>query len=1239
MYIGFFSIKINFIPLKFTLPSGLAGMMILLLFTGYKARGQQQTNFTPLNFIENKGQWDPQVLYKSDVGTADIYLRKTGFTFMLYSKEDMHDLYEYMHGHGAATDSSASAVIVGKNSASAGKSVNNPAVSSGEKPPPRPGRLPDVRGHAYKVDFIGANPSPEIIPEKQQEAISNYFIGNDRTKWASNVKSYQGLVYKSIYPGIDAHVYSDASQLKYDIIVAAGANPDKIQLSYEGAAGMEIKKGQLLVHTSVGDVLEQLPYAYQYVNNQRVPVKVSYRLNGNKVGFKISGEYNQAYPLVIDPVYVFSTVSGSRADNWGFTATYDDAGNFYGGGIVFNNGYPVTTGAFKTAFNGGAFDIAISKFNPNGTKLIYATYLGGDGQEQPHSLFVDQQGNLVISGRTTSGNYPYDKIEGTNRGGWDIVVTKLNATGTGLIGSLIIAGSGDDGVNMRENRAGGDWVLLRNYGDDARSEVVIDDAGYIYVASCTRSSDFPVTAGVFQGTFGGSQDGVVMKINPMCRGLVWASYLGGSAEDAAYVIALNKLNTLYVAGGTASGNFPVTPGVIYPAYRGGVCDGFIAHITNDGTKILQSTFLGSDDPSADQVYGIQLDKNGYIYAMGTTEGTWPIKLLNPGDYNDNSLQYIVKLQPDLSAFVYSTTFGKRRQIAGTPSISPTAFLVDRCENVYVSGWGGGINNSLHYPNSGTFGLPEKNAIQSTTDGMDFYFFVLQRDAASQLFGSWFGGNGLYEHVDGGTSRFDRNGVIYQGICAWCNVSQNGAKPRYPTTPGAYSSTPPPGCNYGALKIAFNLDGVKAGIKTLNRRVNYCAPKEITFVDTTRLSAERWEWHFGDGSPVVIGTDTVKHTFQNVGSYTIMLVKVDRASCNGADTAYIDIKLGDNEAKFDFDAQRQQPCQDLAYLFTSNATPAGHFGDSSFIFDLGDGSKPEYVGPSKFPYAHKFSAPGIYNVSLTLVDTNFCNAPETITKPLRVAVNVTAQFTMPDTVCLGTELKLDNGTLGGDSFLWTFEDDGSTSSDPYPTHKFNTAGLWNVKLLALDENTCNKKDSITKKVLVAPPPTADFDFTPAKATENTPVTFTNLSQGGATRALWNFGDGDTTSIWNPVHQYLRTGTYNVCLTSSNPEGCTETTCKQVSAIVVPLFDVPSAFSPNNDGVNDVFYVKAFGATKFNLKIFNRWGQLVFESSDPRIGWDGRYKGELQPIDAYAYVVSLEFTDGTKGSKTGNVTLLR
>lgn len=1227
--------------MKFTFPTGLIGWMICLLVPGLTAQAQQQyVNYSPLNFIQNKGQWNKDVIYKSELDGASVFLKKTGFTFLVYNKEDMIALDDAIHGHPNPADT----ILSPRGSTVA---VNTAGTPGGQQPPPRPGRFPDVRGHAYNVNFLNAKENVDIIPEKEQEAKSSYFIGNDPSKWASDVKTFQGVNYNGIYSGIDAHVYSDASQLKYDLIIHPGANPNDIQLEYVGTTGLELKKGQLYVHTSVGDVIEQLPFAYQYINNQRVSVKVAYRLTGNKIGFKVSGEYNAAYPLVIDPVYVFSTVSGSRSDNWGFTATYDDAGNFYGGGIVFGSGYPVTPGVVGSVFhgpadNGTSFDIGISKFNPNGNRLIYATYVGGNGLDQPHSLFVDPQGNLVISGRTNSADYPTTNKKG-NGGGWDIAITKLNANATAIIGSLVIGGAADDGVNIRADRFQGPSVLLRNYGDDARSEVVIDDAGYIYVASCTRSTDFPVTSGVFQPNNAGSQDGVVMKINPMCGDIIWASYLGGTKEDAAYVLALNGMNTLYVAGGTASNDFPVKGAApLYPNYRNGVCDGFIAHISNDGKTMLQSTYLGSDNASADQVYGIQLDKNGFVYAMGTTEGAWPIKLLAPGNYNDNGLQFICKLQPDLSAFVYSTTFGRSRTVITAPNISPTAFLVDRCENVYVSGWGGGINISLKYPNSGTGGLrTTPDALQRTTDGMDFYFFVMKRDGTQQLYGSFFGGNGLFEHVDGGTSRFDRNGIIYQGICAWCSVNANGFKPRYPTTPGAYSSTPPRGCNFGALKIAFNLDGIRAGAKTLDRRQNYCVPETITFVDTTGRPGKTYKWLFGDGSAEQSGgpeLDTVSHTFTKLGTYRVRLVKIDPESCNVSDTAYVIVKLGDNKADFNFDARRQDPCDSLKYLFTNTSvTPANQFRDSSFIMDYGDGTPTFYTGLDTFPLIHYYKAAGIYNATLTLVDTNFCNAPQTQTKALRVAINVVAAFNLPDTICAGTELKMDNTTQGGESFTWTFEDDNTTSSDPYPLHTFKKSGRWKVSLLVMDPNTCNKKDSSSKYILVADPPKADFEFSPVKPIENTPVQFVNTSSPDATHYLWNFGDGDTTSVMNPSHQYLRTGTYNVCLTAANSEGCSETTCKEISAIVVPLFDVPNAFAPG--GKNNVFYVKAFGAVKFNLKIFNRWGQLVFESSDPRIGWDGRFKGNIQPMDAYAYIVNLEFTDGTKGSRSGSVTLLR
>ncbi len=1221
--------------MKFTFLAGFLSVALWLILA--PAQAQENSNFTPLQFVENKGQWEGDFLYKTDLGGGTIFLKKNGFTFYLLNKDDYVRLTEYLHGH--AEPNSTPTVDYDAKKATG---VANPDLSKSngkEVPGVEKPQKPVVRGHAYEVTFLNAAVNPQVLPDKPVDGYSNYIIGNDSSRWKSNVKSYQRVMYKDLYAGIDMQVYSEASQLKYDLIVQPGADPSRIQLQYNGATKLEIKKEQLEITTSVGTTTELMPYAYQYVNNQRVPVKVSYRLSGSKVGFKVSGSYDPQYPLVIDPTYVFSSVSGSRSDNWGFTATYDNQGYFYGGGIVWAQGYPVTTGAVQNAFAGGQFDIGISKFTPNGRNLVYATYIGGSGDEQPHSLFADAAGNLVISGRTTSGNFPVNTVVGT-RGGWDIAIVKLNATGTARIGSIIIGGTGDDGVNMRENRQAGSWVLLRNYGDDARSEVVLDGAGNVFVASCTRSADFPATGNVFQGGFGGIQDGVVMRINPDCTNLVWASFIGGSKEDAAYVLALNG-SSLYVAGGTASSDFRTTGGVVYGGYRGGICDGFITHITSDGGTILQSTFLGANNVAADQIYGIQLDARGFVYVMGTTDGAWPTRQ-PPGTgtfYNDNSKQFIAKLQPNLSDFVYSTTFGKQ---AADPSLSPVAFLVDRCENVYVSGWGGGINKSLRYPNSGTSGLITKNPLQRTTDDQDFYFFVLQRDATDVLFASFFGGNGLYEHVDGGTSRFDRNGVIYQGLCAWCNVSANTqAKPRYPTTPGAYATAPPPFCNLGALKIAFNLDGVKAGVKTLDRKRNYCVPATITFVDTTGIPAQTWTWNFGDGSPEVSGTqDTVTHTYSQIGDYQVRLIKCDPASCNGCDTAYTDVRIRADQATVDITADRQPPCEELRYLFTNNSVaPQGKpFQRNSFLLDLGDGTPVDTVGMDDFPYAHRYAQDGIYRVLLTLIDTNYCNAPHTDTLVLRVAANVVASFIAPDSSCAPSTISFDNTTKGGESFTWNFGDGSQPSTEAYPVHTYPNPGTYTVSLQVVDNNTCNITDDTSITITVFGPPSAEFSFTPVKPVENTPTSFVNQTIG-AISYLWEFGDGEVSTETNPVHQYNKTGTYDVCLLATNAAGCTDTICKQVAAIVIPLFDVPNAFSPNGDGMNDVLMVRGFGIAKFNFKIFNRWGQLVFESNDPGVGWDGRFKGTVQPMDAYAFVVNVEFSDGTTANKTGNITLLR
>ena len=1211
-----------------------------------------QDNYSNLEFVENKGQWDKQVAYKVDLGSGSIFLNKKGFTVLLHNPDDLSKILEAAHGHSTVN----------------GKLPAESPVSFGAASPTKD-RSPNkfvqlLHSHAYKVDFMGANPDAEMIPDKPLPTYNNYFIGNNSSKWASNCKIYQGVTFRNIYPQIDVRYYTSEGGIKYNLIVHPGGNPNQIAMKYSGASKLTIKEHQLITHTTVGNVTELAPLSFQLDDKSRSEVSCRFKLSKDSiVRFKV-GQYAANATLVIDPALVFATFTGSRSDNWGYTATYDAAGNFYSGSIVLDyqgflsgNGFPVSLGAFQKQFQGGDgseggnfnYDVGIMKFNSTGTNRIYATYLGGSGDEQPHSLIVDDQGNLVIAGRTSSSDFPMQTPPGIaglygKGGGFDIFLTKLNATGTGLIGSRRIGGTGSDGVNYSPKyvSTNGAQSLRRNYGDDGRSEVILDGANNVYLASCTQSaSDFPCTPGVFQPSSGGAQDGVLIKTSPDLSIIMFSSYIGGNGDDAAFVLKLNPFNNnIYVAGGTSSSNLQGTAvgPVLFNNNQGGI-DGFVSIVKNDGSALIKTSYIGT--PNTDIIFGIEFDKNGFPYIMGTTTGIWPIT--PAGIFSQpKGRQFIAKLQPDLSAWVYSTVFGKGAQF---PDISPTAFLVDRCENVYVSGWGGGLDISDGYENSGTVGLPvTPDAIKLVTDNNDFYFFVLKKDAVSQLYGSFFGqkDGALGDHVDGGTSRFDRQGIIYQAICANC---YGGA--RFPTTPGVWAprnGTGTAGCNLAAVKIAFNYAGVIADLRpTIGTRLDSsgCVPLLVTFYDSLR-KAKQYIWRFGDGSPDTSTTVfTASHIYNAIGVYTVRLIAVDSTTCNIFDTAYTTIRVRIDKATLAFNYLKLLPCNSLAYQFDnlSSPSPGKLFTPSSFTWDFGDGTTPQTAGLGLI--GHTYVSPGTYKVKLQLLDTNFCNHTDELDTTLRVAPLVKAAFATPAGGCAPYNAVFTNTSLAGQVFVWRYGDNSPADTAVNGAHFYPTIGTYTVTLVAYDSATCNKVDSTNVTITVSPKPKAAFTAAALRPGPNKPTIFYNNSVA-ATYYKWIFGDGDTLLKFNmdtTLHQYERTGTFQACLVAFNQFGCSDTACLPVDVVINPLLDVPNAFTPGRFGQNAIVKVQGFGITALTFRIYNRWGQVVFESNNPDMGWDGNYKGNPQPMDVYAYTVDATFFDGKRTTKKGDITLIR
>ncbi len=1181
-------------------------------------------SFAQIDFIENKGQWNSIIRYKGELQYGSFYLENQGFSVVLHDTADYRQLGSLIHGNV--------------------KELNKSIT---------------LKSCMYRMKLVSSNSVAGIQSFKQQSGYNNYFLGNDSSKWATACRMFQQVVYKNIYTNVDVQYYSSGDNLKYDFILHPGANSNAIVMEYDGVNQLAIRNKELIIQTSVGEVRELKPYAYQTdESGNRNEIKCQYVLSGKKVYFQL-GAYDIKRTLIIDPSIRFSSFTGSNADNWGYTATPGPDGSFFAGGVVFSGGYPVSPGAFQTTYNGGedeisffpppnqnqylelpGHDMAIFKFSPNGFNRLYATYLGGSRNEQPHSMICDAQGNLIITGRTSSSNFPTTRSIGP-LGGYDIFITKLNANGTGLVGSVRIGGSSNDGVNIRSKYAApnGPDRLRRYYGDDARSEVILDESSNIILASCTQSPDFPVVGIPLNtnGSFGGGiQDGLVLKFNANLSVYAYGSFFGGSGDDACFVCDISSTtNDLFIGGGTTSNNLPGNNiNVISPNYQGGVADGFITSIKNDFTSINKTTFLGTGN--IDVVYGVKCDKKGFPYVVGTTTGSWPVLPLSSPPYNiAGSSQFVAKLKPDLSQYVYSTVFGTGSSL---PNISPVAFSVDRCENVYISGWGGGINQE-NYGTGNTNGLPEVNPLPGipAADGQDFYFIVFEKDATRILFSTHFGQfGGESDHVDGGTSRFSTNGIIYQAMCANC-----GGGATFPTTTGVWSRVNrSANCNQAAVKIEMDFTGVAASIQpsinAIKNDTSACVPFIVRFTDTLQKGRTMY-WDFGNGlkdttRAPIFSTQT---SYANVQTYTVRVITEDSSTCNIRDTAYIQIKAGNDSVQMAFNAVKRLPCTGLDFDFINQSFSilGTSFQANSFTWDFGDGSPTITSGGN---VSHTFADTGTYTITLTLNDTRFCNAPVKKSIQLRVRPILKAEFNTSSYGCVPYTAGFVN-LSGTTDIRWDLSNGVSSTADPF-SYTFNTPGTYTVTLTATDPNTCNVTDvSPPFSIIVSDKPQASATWLPNPPVVNTPVQFTNTSLG-AINYIWQFGDGDSSNQINPTHQYIGTGTFDAQLIAINQYGCKDTFPLQVRALIEPVLDVPNAFTPGQT-VNNTIYVKGFGIQKMDWRIYNRWGQQIFRSTSIKNGWDGTLNGRLQALDVYTYTLDVNYSDGTFLRKTGDITLLR
>ncbi|MEY2963385.1 MAG: hypothetical protein RL754_646, partial [Bacteroidota bacterium] len=716
---------------------------------------------------------------------------------------------------------------------------------------------------------------------------NNFFVGK-RRRWRSEVPSFETLVAEDVYPGIDLRVYGTAGGLKYDWVVAPGADASAIVLDYAGVDKLRVGRRELVLQTSIGPVRESLPRAFQGTES----VEADYREVGDfTIGVEV-GAYNRSEELVIDPVYIFSTYTGSSSDNFGYTATFDDDGNAFGGGIVFGAGYPTTLGALDTTFAGGIFDVALSKFSADGTQLLWSTFLGGGSLDQPHSMECDEDGNLYIMGITGSNDFAVDPDGldtsyggGTSQQieyytfytGTDLFAAVISADGQSLLGSTYLGGANNEGYN---------GPLALNYGDSFRGEIEVQrGGGPVIIVSSADSSGYPVTPGM--KTHIGGQDGVISVLNRTLDTLIASTYVGTAGDDALYSVAMaeksgntSQSSRLFFAGSVETNSNTIylgrdslqvnvlggQSGLLLAAHL----DTSLSFLAADATLIpgYDQHFFVEPNNQGDTVRTVTVvgQSKGAIQASDTSFWGQPGSAQYFRQYRYNPLTYEFDL-------LRTAVWGDGQN--NTVDVSPTALLVDYCGNLYFSGWGGSPNYE-----GDTYSLPTSaNAPKTTTDGMDFYFVVLDRSWENALMATYWGGTGR-EHVDGGTSRFDSRGRIFQAVCAGC-----GGNSSYPTFPNNVYSMTNGSSNCNLAVTVIDLD-VQQANTSVSAPAELCFPYAFAMQDSSE-NVDLWEVFWGDGSVSNFDSILGSHNYPAPGTYTATIIGQDTA-CNTFDTTAVSV---------------------------------------------------------------------------------------------------------------------------------------------------------------------------------------------------------------------------------------------------------------------------------------------------------------------------------------------------------------
>ncbi len=651
----------------------------------------------PLSFEENKWQTDSRVRFLS---------RGSGYALFLTPEEAVLKLRK-----------------------SEGNALEKNKGKLGGKPVPDKLKADRKTIEAViRMRLKGANASPSLKGEDKLPGVSNYFQGNDSSKWRKGVSNFARVRYREVYPGIDLVFYGNQRRLEYDFILKPGTDPCSIRIAFQGADRMKLdEKGNLILQTKNGDIIQKAPSFYQEKSGKKIHIDGQYHFfkNGD-VGFQVAS-WDQKRDLVIDPVIVYSTYLGGSDYDSACEIAVDSRGNAYIAGRTGSTDFP-TYNALNHEIEGNN-DVFIIKLNPDGTQILYSTYLGGRNDDSCYGLTVDESGNAFVTGSTESMDFPsINAVYPNKTGDSDAFILKLNSVGDQIIFSTYLGGGAwDCGYGIAVDRYGNAYVTgattsfynagIYNFPEinpiytglsgsvftfifklsadgtqaiystglggsehDYGFGIAVDESENVYVTGLTWSSDFPTENAIYPDSLG-SPDAFIFKLNGDGDDVVYSTYLSGSMHDVGWGIATDSLGNAYVTGYTGSSDFP-TVNAIYP-YRRGDDDAFIFKLNADGSQVFFSTFIGGMADDWAEAITVDVSENIYITGQTLSINFPTVDALYEFSYPNNqggSDPFIFKLSADGNQALFST------YLRGSGSDCGEDIAVDDSGNIYVAGF-------------------------------------------------------------------------------------------------------------------------------------------------------------------------------------------------------------------------------------------------------------------------------------------------------------------------------------------------------------------------------------------------------------------------------------------------------------------------------------------------------------------------------------------------------------------------